>query len=246
MAQRDSKAGSDEREWEADDLLEMVSHDLLNQQQAAMGFLELLEGSSGLTEGERTLVDRTVEALEEMARLFLQVRMSLVQREWGEYRPARVSLDRALAVSCRTVQAAFARDRVAVEPRGLGTNAEVAADGMLVDMLTQVMMALATPAPVDRRCRLVAEVEALGPSTTLRFSSEGFALNPMVTDTLAGGRAPPGRTRDAAAISLTGRMLARYGGSAAMEKAPPGGVGALLVIRLPTWMEDDAVDNDSR
>ena len=244
--------GSEQREsdateevWEPDDLMELVSHDLINQQQAAMGFLELLEGSKGLSEGERVLVTRTVEALEHTARLILQVRASLVQREWGEYRPARVSLDRAIAASCRIVQGAFARDRLDVELRGLGGSTEVMADGMLSDMLTQLMVMLTEPALPDRPCKLMVRVEPKGEFTTVRFMSEGFALNPMVTDALIGGRDPQGRTRDAATIALVRRMLMRYGGRARLEPAPPGGVGAHLVIQLSKGSDTDAVDNDS-
>ncbi len=234
-----------EEVWEPDDLMEMVSHDLINQQQAAMGFLELLEESKGLSEGERVLVTRTVEALEHTARLILQVRASLVQREWGEYRPVRVSLDRAIAASCRTVQGAFARDRLDIELKGLGGSTEVMADGMLSDMLTQLMLMVAEPAPPDRPCKLMVRVEPQGEFTAVRFMSEGFALNPMVTDALIGGRDPKGRTRDAATIALVRRMLVRYGGRAFMEPVPPGGVGAHLVIELPKGSDTAAVDHDS-
>ena len=231
--------------WEPDDLMELVSHDLINQQQAAMGFLELLEDSKGLSGGERMLVTRTVEALEHSARLILQVRASLVQREWGEYRPARISIDRAIAPACRTVQGAFARDRLNIELSGLGGSTDVMADGMLSDMLTQLMVMLAEPAPPDRPCKLIVKIEPNGEFTTVRFKSEGFALNPMITDSLIGGRDPHGRTRDVATIALVRRMLLRYGGRAWMEQAPPGDVGAYLVIELPRGGDTDVVDNDS-
>ena len=246
MEEEDKEAGSPEGEWEPDDLLEMVSHDLVNQQQAAIGFLELLEESPSLSEAELALVEKTVEVLEETARLFIQARASLVRKEWREFLPVQVSLDRALMVACRTVQGAFARERVTVEPRGTGGNVEVKADGMLADMLTQLMMALVVTAPLDRKCRLTVEVEPGEASVALRFSSEGFALNPMLTDSLTADRDPPGRTREAATISLVRQMLKRYEGSAGMETAPPGGVGAHLVIRLPSGTEVHAVDNDSR
>ena len=234
-----------EEVWEPDDLIEMVSHDLINQQQAAMGFLELLEDSKGLSEVERVLVTRTVEALEHTARLILQVRVSLVQREWGEYRPARVSLDRAIAASCQMVQGAFRRDRLTIELSGLGGSAEVMADGLLSDILTQLLVMLAEPAPSSRPCKLMVKVESKEEFNTVRFRSEGFALNPMVTDALIRDIDPQGRTRDAATIALVRRMLTRYGGRARMEPAPPGGVGAFLVIELPKGSDADAVDNDS-
>ena len=234
-----------EEVWEPDDLIELVSHDLINQQQAAMGFLELLGDSKGLSEGERVLVTRTVEAMEHTARLILQVRASLVQREWEEYRPAMVSLNRAVVASCRSLQGAFSRDRLIVELSGLGGNTEVMADAMLADMLTQLMVMLAEPAPLDRPCKLMVKIEPKAESNAVRFGSEGFALNPMVTDSLIRGRDPHGRTRDAATIALVRRMLTRYGGRACMEPAPPGGVGAFLVIELRKGSDTDAVDNDS-
>ncbi len=234
-----------EEVWEPDDLMELVSHDLINQQQAAMGFLELLEDSKGLSEREHVLLTRTIEAMEHTTRLILQVRASLVQREWDEYRPRMVSLDRAIASSCRTVQGAFARDRLNIQISGLGGSTEVWADGMLNDMLTQLMVMLTEPAPPDRSCKLLVGIEPNEEYTTVRFKSEGFALNPMVTDGLIGGRDPQGRTRDAATIGLVRRMMKRYGGRSSLEQAPPGGVGAHLVIQLPNGGDTDAVDNDS-
>ncbi len=142
VADGDQDNGSADEAWEPDDLLEMVSHDLINQQQAALGFLELLEGAPGLSDGERALVNRTVEVLEHTARLIIQVKASLVQREWGEFRPVLVSLDRALSTSCRTVEGVFAGNRLEIKAQGLGRGQEVMADGMLADMLTQMMLML--------------------------------------------------------------------------------------------------------
>jgi hypothetical protein len=245
LAEEERYSGGADEAWEPDDLLELISHDLINQQQAALGFMELLEGAPGLSDGERVLVDRTVEALEQTARLILQVKASLVQREWGDYRPTRVSLDRALTASCRTVQGVFASDRLSVQARGLGSGLEVLADGMLTEMLTQIMLLLVEPAPPGRPCRLTVDVRPSRESITMMFQSEGFALPPMVTDALTGGRGPQGRTRDAATVALVRQMLVRYGGRARMEKAPPGGVGAHLVIEMPSGGVADAVDNDS-
>ncbi len=246
VADEDQDNGSADGAWEPYDLLELVSHDLINQQQAALGFLELLEGAPGLSDGERALVSRTVEVLEHTARLILQVKASLVQRECGEFRPVRVSLDRALSTSCRTIEGVFAGNRLEVKAQDLGGGHEVMADGMLTDMLTQMMLMLVEPAPPGRSCQLVVEVEPSEGATSLRFHSEGFALNPMVTDALTGGRSPQGRTGDAATVALVRHLLWRYGGRARMEQAPPGGVGAHLVIEIPSGRVADAVDNDSR
>jgi hypothetical protein len=232
--------------WVPDDLLELVSHDLINQQQAALGFLELLEGAPGLSEGERALVSRTVEAMEHTARLILQVKASLVRREWGEFLPARVPLDRALTMSCRTVQGVFAGDRLKVTTSGLVHGHEVLADGMLTEMLTQLMLLLVEGAPPGRDCTLTVEVRPSGEVTEIRFQSQGFALNPLMTDALTGDRGPQGRTGDAATAALVRHLLLRYGGRARMEQAPPGGVGAHLVIEIPSGVGTDALDNDSR
>jgi hypothetical protein len=233
-------------EWEADSLLDLVSHDLINQQQAALGFLELLEDSDGLTEGERDLVSRTMEVLEHTARLLLQVRTAMVQRERGGFRPVRVALDKALVTAAATAQGAFGKERLDITTLGTEGGHGVMADALLPEMLTQLMILLCGQAPMDRSCRMTVTMEPTGATTAIRFTSEGFALNPMVTESITGGRRPMGRNRDVAAIGLVRHLLRQYGATASMEDAPPGEVGADLVIQLPSGGGTDAIDNDSR
>lgn len=223
----------EEDEWEADSLLEMVSHDLINQQQAALGFLEMLETSDNLSDGERALVGRTIEVLEHNARLLLQARTAMVQMDQGEYRPTRVPLDRALDTAARSVRGVFAKDRLSITIVGIEGGPTVLADTMLTEMLTQLLMLLSDQAPMDRKCSMQVRLEPRGPVTALRFESAGFALNPMVTDAIAGDREPPGRNSEAGAISLVKQLLNRYGGTGRMEDAPQGEVGAHLVIEIP-------------
>jgi hypothetical protein len=237
---------TDDDEWETDRLMEMVSHDLLNQQQAALGFLELLVTSEGLSEGERALVGRTMEVLENTARLLLQVRTAMVKRDMGDFHPVRVPLDKALEAASRSVQGAFARGRLEIAITGIDGNPHVMADGMLPEMMTQLVMLLSDQAPPDRECSMLVEVVPRGPTTALRFSSEGFALNPMVVDALTGDREPLGRNAEVAAVTLVRHLLRQYLGAAKMEDAPPGEVGAHLVIEIPNGEGTDAVDNDSR
>lgn len=246
MGEDEEDQGDGPREWELDELLGMVSHDLLNQQQAALGFLELLVASEGLAEGERAMVTRTMEVLERTARTVLHVRATLVQRERGTFRPQPVSLARALETSSRSVRGAFSRDRLSVDVVGVDRSPEVLADGMLGEMLTQLLLLLAEDAPIDRMCTLRVQVEEEGRATALRFSSQGFALNPLVTDALVGGREPAGRSSRMAALHLIRDLLGQYGGAARMEPAPPGEVGAHLLIRLPQGEGADAFGDDSR
>ena len=233
-------------EWEADRLMDLVSHDLINQQQAALGFLELLTASEGLSDGDRRLIARTVEVLEHTARLLLQVRTTMVKRDRGEFRPTRVPLDRALTTAARSVQGAYARARLTIDLTGIGGSPHVLADAVLGEMLTQLLLLLSETAPADRDCIMRVRVEPRGAWTTLRISSEGFALNPMVSAALAGGRQPLGRSSEVATVTLVRHLLRQYGGSGRMEDAPAGEVGAHLVIELPSGEGSDAVDNDSR
>lgn len=246
LGEDEEDQGDGPREWELDELLGMVSHDLLNQQQAALGFLELLVASEGLAEGERAMVTRTMEVLERTARTVLHVRATLVQRERGTFRPQPVSLARALETSSRSVRGAFSRDRLSVDVVGVDRSPEVLADGMLGEMLTQLLLLLAEDAPIDRMCTLRVQVEEEGRATALRFSSQGFALNPLVTDALVSGREPAGRSSRMAALHLIRDLLGQYGGAARMEPAPPGEVGAHLLIRLPQGEGADAFGDDSR
>ncbi|UCC94013.1 MAG: hypothetical protein JSW25_04960 [Thermoplasmata archaeon] len=246
MADEGNGTSEDIDEWEADRLMDLVSHDLINQQQAALGFLELLEDSEGLSDGERALVARTVEVLEHTARLLLQVRTTMVHRERGEYRPSLVPLDRALISAARSVQGAYARDRLTIDTVGIEGGPRVMADAVLGEMLTQLLLLLSETAPADRDCTMRVAVEPRGERTAIRVSSEGFALNPMVSEALVGGREPLGRSSEVTAITLVQHLLRQYGGSASMEDAPAGEVGAYMVIELPSGEGTDAVDNDSR
>lgn len=233
-------------EWEADRLLELVSHDLINQQQAALGFLELLESSDGLTEGELALVGRTMEVLERTSRLVLQVRTAMVDRERGEFRAVRVPLGKPLETASGFVKGAFARNRLTIDVRGADPDVSVLADAMLVELLTQLLLLLTDRAPIEKECSLRVEVIPRGDVVAMRFSSKGFPLNPMVMDALAGDRRPLGRSSEVGAAMLVRHLLHRYSSRVTMEDAPAGEVGANLVIELPSGDVSDAVDNDSR
>ena len=237
---------TDDGEWEADRLLEMVSHDLLNQQQAALGLMELLESSEGLSDSEQALVGRTIEVLENTARLLLQARTAMVQRDRGEYKPFLIPLDRSLTSAARSVQGAFAKGRLRIVVEGIEGNPHVMADAMFTEMLAQLLVLLTDRAPGDRECIMYVRVEPRGERTAFRMVSEGFALNPMVIDALTGGREPLGRNSEVIAIALVRHLLGQYGGTVKMEDAPPGDVGAHLVIEIPSGEGSDAVDNDSR
>lgn len=239
-------ATSEDDEWETDLLLELVSHDLINKQQAALGYLELLMESKGLSKGDRAVLGRTMEILEQTARLMLQARTAMVQRERGEYRPVMVPLDRSLNAAVRSVQGAFTQGRLRIETSGLDGGPQVMADAMLPEMLTQLIMLLSDRAPPDRECTLRIRVEDRGEGTALSISSEGFALNPMVIDALTGGRPPLGRSSEVATVTMVRQLLRQYGATASMEDSPPGDVGSHLVIELPNGETSDAVDNDSR
>ncbi len=246
LKEEGERTDKEDGEWEADRLLDVVSHDLINQQQAALGFLELLGSSEDLSEGEQALVSRTVEVLERTGRLALQVRSAMVDRERGEFRPFRVPMGRPLATAAHTVQGAFARNRLTISVEAVEDDITVMADAMLVEMLTQLMLLLAERAPTDRGCSLRVGVDPRGAVTALRFSSEGFPLNPMVIDTLVGDRRPLGRTSEVGTVLLVRHLLHQYGGSARTEVAPAGEVGVHLVIEIPSGRQSDVVDNDSR
>jgi signal transduction histidine kinase len=231
-------------ETRGESLLDLVSHDLINQQQAALGFLELLEGSEGLNKTERALLLRTVEALEHTARLLLQVRTALIQQETGAFSPVRVPLDKALDEACRTVKGIFAKGNLTVDIKGVVRSVEVEAEELLSDMLTQLFLLLGDSAPGERPCSLVVKVSAKGSSALLTIFSKGYALDPMVTDAITGERQSHGWTRNAASVTLVRHLLLQYGGTVQMESAPPGSVGAHMVIILPIGSVNDGIDND--
>ncbi len=238
-----TETGDDE--WEADRLLEVVSHDMINQQQAALGFLELLESSDGLTEGEKALVGRTMEVLERTGRLVLQVRTAMVDRERGQYRPVRVPLGKPLESASRSVKGAFAKNRLSIDIKGADPDVSVTADAMLVELLTQLLLLLTDRATIEKECSLRVDVVPRGDFVAMRFSSKGFPLNPMVIDALTGDRRPLGRSSQVGAAILVRHLLHRYGSRVSMEDAPAGEVGAHLVIELPSGDVHDVVDNDS-
>jgi hypothetical protein len=145
----------------------------------------------------------------------------------------------------RTVEGAFAKGRFNISVTGAGRNVEVLADDLLPDLLTQLFLLLGDSAPQERDCRLSVEVGTSEDSIDISISSDGFALSPIITDALTGDREPHGWTRHAASISLVHHLLRQYRGVARLVSAPPGKVGAHLVIELPRRKVDDAVDYDS-
>jgi hypothetical protein len=240
------RAKTDETEWEADRLLDLVSHDLVNQHQAAMGFLEILGTSGDLSADERVLVDRAIEALERTGRLVLQVRTAMVDHDTDRFVPARIQLDKALLKAAKAVEGAFSRGRLRIDTEGLDGATTVAADALLVEMLTQLMLLLSDRAPPGRECSMGVIVELAGSRVALRFSSQDFALNPMVIGALVADRRPLGDESEVGTAKLVRQLLHRYGGTARMEDAPAGEVGAHLVIELPGGEASDAVSDDSR
>jgi hypothetical protein len=228
------------------DLLDLISHDLINQQQAALGFLELLQGSTSLSDGERALLGRTVEALEHTARLLLQVRMAIIQRGGGAARPTRIHLDRTIDEARRTAEGSFSKGKLTIDTAGVKGPLEVVADELLTDMVVQLFLLLGDSATPDRDCRLEVDVEESADVVSLGISSAGFALDPMVTAALTGSRELHGWTRNAASISLVRHLLRHYGAEVRMEPAPAGKVGARLVIDLRSGRTEDAVDYGGR
>jgi hypothetical protein len=218
----------------------------MNQQQAAMGFLELLGSSDDLSSDEMALVDRAIEALERTGRLVLQVRTAMVDRDLGQLMPARIPVTRPLLSASRAVEGAFARDRLTIETEGVDDQATVMADVLLVEMLTQLMLLLSDRAPAGGECSMRVSVEPRGNVTALRFSSSGFPLNPMVIDALVTDRRPLGVESEVGTAKLVRHLLQRYRGTARTEDAPAGEVGAHLVIELPSGEASDAVGDDSR
>ncbi len=225
------------------ELLGLVSHDLINQQQAALGFLELLGESASLSDDERALLGRTVEALEHTTRLLLQVRTAIVHRERGGTVPSRVRLDKALEEARRTVEGSFAKGRLKVNISNVTSAPELAADELLTDMLVQLLLLLGDPAPPDRSCELDLAVEPGPAAVSLRISSRGFALDPLVTDAITGGREHVGVVQNATGVALVSHLMRHYGAETRMVPAPPGSVGAQLVIDLPIRRTDGAVNH---
>lgn len=216
------------------ELMDMLSHDLANHQQAALGFLELLERSEALCDTEKRLVARTVESLGHSARLLLQVRALLAKAEQATAKPAPVKLDRAVEAAKRAVEGVFFTHRLAISTEGLAAAPTVRADALLTEALTQLLVMLVEGAPPDRDCHLHLEGSQEGDRVLLRLSSEGFALDPRVTDALTATRSQPGRTRAASSVSLVRELLGHYGASARLERMP-GSVGSRLVIDMPVW-----------
>ena len=216
------------------ELMDLLSHDLANHQQAALGFLELLGRSEALCDTEKRLISRTVESLGRSARLLLQVRALLAKSEQGTAKPAPVKLDRAVEAAKRAVEGVFFTHRLTILTEGLATMPSVRADALLTEALTQLLVLLVEGAPNDRDCQLRMDAILEGDRVLLNLQSEGFVLDPRVTDALTASRVQPGRTRAASSVSLVRELLGHYGASARLERMA-GSVGSRLVIDLPAW-----------
>lgn len=216
------------------ELMDMLSHDLANHQQAALGFLELLGRSEALCDTEKRLISRTVESLGHSARLLLQVRALLAKSEQATAKPTPVKLDRALEGARSAVEGVFFTHHITITSEGLSAAPTVRADALLTEALTQLLVLLMEGAPPDRECHLHMDASDAGGRVLLSLSSEGFALDPRVTDALTATRSQPGRTRAASSVSLVRELLGHYGASARLERMP-GSVGSRLVIDMPAW-----------
>jgi len=230
-----SKQDVGELGMEAMRLMDMLSHDLTNHQQAALGFLELLDRSPNLGDAERRLIGRTVESLGQSARLLLQVRALLAQRVMTTAKPAGVSLERAAEAARKAVEGVFFTHHLTIDTADVKGAPRVRADGLLPEVLTQLLVLLADCAPADRECGLRIGASQAKGRVRLSLASDGFALDPLITEELSSTRSPPTRTRASASVSMVRDTLTRYGASARLEKAPQGTVGAVLVIDMAAW-----------
>lgn len=214
--------------------MDMLSHDLTNHQQAALGFLELLDRSEQLADADRRLISRTVESLGHSARLLLQVRALLAKAEQATVTPSPVKLDLVAESARRAVEGVFFTHHISIETEGLAAVPRVRADALLTEALTQLLVLLAEAAPADRACMLRMAAKSSGERVLLSLTSEGFALDPRVTDALIQERVPVGRSREAESVSLVRELLDHYGASARLEPVP-NAVGSQLVIDMPAW-----------
>jgi hypothetical protein len=215
-------------------LMDMLSHDLTNHQQAALGFLELLDRSESLGDADRRLISRTVESLGHSARLLLQVRALLAKAEQASVRPSAVNLDLVAESARRAVEGVFFTHRICFETEGLAAVPRVRADALLTEALTQLLVLLAEGAPPDRDCLMRMAASSSGERVLLSLTSEGFALDPRVTDALTQERAMVGRCRESESVSLVRELLDHYGALARLEPVP-NAVGSQLVIDMPAW-----------
>lgn len=214
--------------------MDMLSHDLTNHQQAALGFLELLDRSEQLADADRRLISRTVESLGHSARLLLQVRALLAKAEQATVTPSPVKLDLVAESARRAVEGVFFTHHISIETEGLAAVPRVRADALLTEALTQLLVLLVEAAPADRACMLRMAAKSSGERVLLSLTSEGFALDPRVTDALIQERVPVGRSREAESVSLVRELLDHYGASARLEPVP-NAVGSQLVIDMPAW-----------
>jgi hypothetical protein len=235
MADEVAKGGSPSPGTGTLALMDMLSHDLANHQQAALGFLELLDRSPQLGDAERRLIGRTVESLGRSARLLLQVRALLAHGVLAGARMAPVNLERASEAARKAVEGVFFTHNISIDTSGVKGAPHVRADELLAEVLTQLLVLLADSAPTDRECALRVDAKQSNGRVHLSLASEGFALDPLVTEALTSARSPPARTRASESISLVRDVLSRYGARARLERAPQGTVGSLLVIDLAEW-----------
>ena len=235
LADEGARGGTGDPGMGAMRLMDMLSHDLTNHQQAALGFLELLGRSTNLGEGDRRLIDRTVESLGQSARLLLQVRALLAQREMASAKPAGVSLERAAEAARKAVEGVFFTHNLTIDTSDVKGAPRVRADGLLPEVLTQLLVLLSDSAPADRECGLRIGASQVNDRVQLSLASDGFALDPLVTEELTSTRSPPTRTRASASVALVRDVLTRYGARARLERAPKGSVGSVLIIDMAAW-----------
>jgi two-component system sensor histidine kinase KdpD len=217
-------------------LLSSLSHDLRTPLTGIRGAAETLRTTwAALDDGTRQDLLRSIEDDTERMTRFLSNIMEMTRLESGEITPRRLSVDLAEVVDAAIARTPGSPEVFVSLPVGETT---VAADPalleqVLVNVLDNAVKYAAPGSPIT------ISAEAVPSALTLRIADHGIGISetdlPHVFDSfyraLRGDRTAPGT---GLGLAIARGLVDAMGGAIdAISPRPDGGVGTVIVLRLP-------------
>lgn len=240
-ARRTAEAAAMEARSDAEFYLDLVTHDLSNFNQGALGFLELYELS---TEAPRERLERfhhsALEQIQNCARLIENVKLLSIIRD-SEEALGPTDAVRALHDAMQRVVVAWTKKHVEMRLVPTTTETQVVADVWLEYMFYHILDNAAKYTPGDRV--EVATSVAAGPSgrsLVFRVSDRGRGIPPpdraAILDRIKSKRRDYAAYRSGVGLFIVKTIADRYRAKLWIEDRVPGDPtkGSVFCVELPT------------
>lgn len=239
-AKRSAIAAAREARSDADFYLDLVTHDLSNFNQGALGYLELIElNKDAPAEKVRRFEASALRQIRNSARLIENVKLLSVIRDSRE---PLAPVDALYALHDAIDHVVFSWTEKDVEVRLVPmTGAHlVRADGWLRDLFSH-LLDNAVKFSAERRVEVAVSVAegAGGKSLVFRFADRGRGISPeereVILDRLASRKRDYSAFRSGIGLFIVKTISDRYGGRLWIEERVPGehAKGSVFCLELP-------------